>query len=100
MSTKPALIIYNPTAGKGSAGKNLPQVEALLRERGFDYELVLTQRVGHALELSRQAGDAGYDVVVAAGGDGTVNECINGLMQFQTNGRTRPALGVLPVGRG
>ena len=100
MPAKPILVIYNPAAGKGSAGKNLPQIEALLRARWIDYELVLTQGEGHALILSRQAGGAGYDVVVAAGGDGTVNECINGLMQFQPNGQARPALGVLPIGRG
>lgn len=99
MSLKPK-IIYNPAAGKGSAAKNLPHVEALLQERGFDYDLVLTNGPGHALELSRAAAAEGRDLVVAAGGDGTVNETINGLMQSGGGADDRPALGVLPVGSG
>ncbi len=93
-------IIYNPAARKGSAGKLLPKVEALLRERGFNYDLALTEQPGHAQAISRQAAEEGRELIVAAGGDGTVNETINGLMQANINGRGHPALGVLPVGRG
>ncbi len=99
MLQKPC-IIYNPAAGKGSAGKNLPKIQALLRERGFEYDLLLTEGPGHAQLLSRQAAEEGRPLVVAAGGDGTINETINGLMEAQTNGNGRPALGVLPIGRG
>ncbi len=95
------LLIYNPAANKGSAGKVLSRVEELLRESGFEYELVLTSGPGDALRLSRQAAEEGRPLVVAAGGDGTVNEVINGLMQADLAGRdVRPALAVLPVGRG
>jgi diacylglycerol kinase (ATP) len=93
-------LIYNPTAGKGSAGKNLPEVQALLAERGFEYELLLTESSGHALQLARQASEEGTALVIAAGGDGTINEVINGLMLAELNGNKRPALGVLPMGRG
>jgi len=99
MALKPK-IIYNPAAGKGSAGKNLHKVEALLHQHGFSYDLTLTEGPGHAQTLSRQAAEEGRPLVIAAGGDGTVNETINGLMLAQTNGNGRPALGVLPVGRG
>lgn len=99
MPQKPK-VIYNPAAGKGSAGKKLPSVEALLKERGFAYDLALTVGPGHAQTLAGQAAEEGRDLVIAAGGDGTVNEVINGLMEARTNGRGRPALGVLPVGRG
>jgi diacylglycerol kinase (ATP) len=99
MSLKP-ILIYNPTAGNGSAGNRLLKVQALLTERGFDCELVLTEGPGHAQKLGHQAAEDGRRLVVAAGGDGTVNETINGLMRAQTNGSGRPALGVLPVGRG
>jgi diacylglycerol kinase (ATP) len=93
-------LIYNPTAGKGQAGLNMPKVEALLAQHGLEYELNLTMGPGHARELARCAVDEGRGLVVAAGGDGTVNEVINGLLQAGVNGRPRPALGVLPVGRG
>ncbi len=99
MTLKP-MLVYNPTAGKGNAGKILSRVQNLLGERGFDSDLVLTEGVGHAQRLGEQAVEAGCDLVVAAGGDGTVNEVINGLMSPALNGRKRPALGVLPVGRG
>jgi diacylglycerol kinase (ATP) len=99
MPLKPKLI-YNPAAGKGSAAEELPQVEALLRERGFDYDLVLTKSRGHALELSREAASEGRELVIAAGGDGTINETINGLMSIGNSSENRPTLGVLPVGSG
>jgi diacylglycerol kinase (ATP) len=99
MTLKP-ILIYNPTAGKGSAGKRLPQVQSLLAEIGFEYDIVLTEGPGHAQTLAHQAAVSGRNLVVAAGGDGTVNETINGLMRSNGNGNGRPALGVLPVGRG
>lgn len=99
MPPKP-IIIYNPAAGKGTARKNLPKVEMLLHDHGFDYDLTQTAGRGHALVLSRQAAEEGRDLIVAAGGDGTVNEVINGLMTANMNGRKLPALGVLPIGTG
>ncbi len=94
------LLIYNPAAAKGKAARLLPRVQALLGARGLAYDLALTHSAGHAQALSRAAAEAGRPLVLAAGGDGTVNECINGLMQAQLDGKPRPALGVLPVGRG
>ncbi len=99
MNNKPQ-IIYNPTANKDNAGKILPTVETLLRNSGFDYDLILTEGPGHAQLLARQAAEEGRPLVVAAGGDGTVNEVINGLMLANLNGNGRPAFAVLPVGRG
>lgn len=93
-------LIYNPAAAKGDAGKNLPKVKALLAENGLEYELILTEGSDHAIDLARKASEDGCDLVIAAGGDGTVNEVINGLMTARANGKKRPALGVLPVGRG
>jgi diacylglycerol kinase (ATP) len=57
-----------------------------------------TEYPGHAIELARQAGLQGYDLVVVLGGDGTVHEVINGLMQVPEE--TRPALGIVPLGSG
>lgn len=95
-----ALIIYNWTAGKGLAEKKLPMVRGLLDQAGFEYNLVTTPAPGDATLLARQAAEDGVKLVVAAGGDGTVNEVVNGLMQADLNGNGRPSLGVLPVGRG
>ncbi len=95
-----ALLIYNPTAEKGYAAQKLPQIKSLLEAAGMEYDLVTTQRHGHAIDLAKQAVSDGYSLVIAAGGDGTVNEVVNGLMLGKVNGNGRPALGVLPIGRG
>jgi YegS/Rv2252/BmrU family lipid kinase len=97
---KPKLI-YNPAAGKGDAAKLLPEVETLLAGKNFDYDLVLTEGPDHARQIALQAAEEGCHLIIAAGGDGTVNEVINGLMQAKENGtQPSPAFAVLPVGRG
>jgi diacylglycerol kinase (ATP) len=73
-------VIVNPLAGKGFAGRSIPQIEALLAEQGLDFDLVTTRHAGDAIELARQAVLDGYDTVVAAGGDGTYQEVINGML--------------------
>ena len=94
------LIILNPTAGKGKAGQHREEIEGLLRAAGANFDIKLTERPGHATEIARLAGSEGYAVAVAGGGDGTVNEVINGLIQAGTEGKPVCELGVLPVGRG
>ncbi len=91
-------VIYNPKAGNGRARKLLPAVQRAFREAGMDSQIVLTDYPGHAVEIARTAPLTGYDGVVAAGGDGTLFEVLNGLL------KRRPAvdipLGVLPIGTG
>ena len=93
-------IIANPTSGHGKGAKAIPQIESELARLGLDFDLVRTERPGHGIELARQAALDGYDVVVGAGGDGTVNEVLNGLMEARKSSKKRPALGVLCAGRG
>lgn len=93
-------IILNPVAGKGIALKTQPRIEELFNQYQLDYHLVLTEYPEHATELARKAAEDGYDYVIAAGGDGTINEVMNGLMQSRENGTRVPVMGVIPVGRG
>ncbi|HUW42037.1 MAG TPA: YegS/Rv2252/BmrU family lipid kinase [Rectinemataceae bacterium] len=93
-------LIFNPAAAQGKAAGRLAEVEALLRARGIDYELHLTKAVGHAIELAREAAREGFSTLASAGGDGTTNEVINGLMAADARGDTIPALAVLGIGRG
>ncbi len=93
-------IIANPASRRGAAAQLIPVIEARLRAEHLDFTLVRTERPLHAAELAFQAARDGVDVVVAAGGDGTSNEVINGLMQARTNGSGGPAIAVLPIGRG
>lgn len=88
------LVIFNPEAKHGETAKLVPVIEQLLTN--VPHDSVLTQAPGHAQELA--AATRGYDVVVAVGGDGTVHETLNGLMQIPPD--ERPALGVFPTGSG
>lgn len=93
-------IILNPTAGKGNGLKVRPEIEKILTKYGLDYDIVQTGFPEHATELTLNAAKEGFDVVVAAGGDGTANEVLNGLMQFKQAKKKCPVMAVLPVGRG
>jgi diacylglycerol kinase (ATP) len=93
-------IIVNPISGRGTGERSIPQIEHYLSAAGLDYDLVQTQRPWHAPELAQQAVSEGFNVVVAAGGDGTANEVINGLMMAKKTGLGTAAMGVLSVGRG
>lgn len=93
-------IILNPTAGKGAAGRSIDLVKTCLEEHHIEYDLVLTEYAWHAAELTEKAIIEGYDVVVAVGGDGTLNEVLNGIMLSRQNGIGDAALGMIPIGRG
>lgn len=93
-------IIVNPTAGNGNAEKVLPQVEKILSNMELNYDVSLTERPLHAVELARDAAEKEYDIVAAMGGDGTVNEVLNGLMAANQRGHKNSALAVIGAGRG
>jgi len=99
MSLK-TLIILNPVAGKGSAGRKKHEITEYLITIGVDFEMVETERPGHAIELAGRAVADGFGTIVAAGGDGTSNEVINGLMLAKRAGVGSAVMGVLPIGRG
>ncbi|MGB8214307.1 MAG: diacylglycerol kinase family protein [Anaerolineales bacterium] len=95
MSVKIKLIL-NPTANHGRSGQKAADLRSLISSYHADWSE--TEYPGHAIELAHQAGEQGYDLIVAAGGDGTVHEVVNGLMQVPED--TRPALGIVPLGSG
>ncbi len=84
-------FIVNPTAGNGTAARLLDPLRSSLDARGIDYELVTTSRPGHATAAARLSK---AHVVVAVGGDGTLNEVANGLSGPGT------AMGIIPAGSG
>ncbi len=92
-------LIVNPAAANGAVGKNWPRVRDFLLAEGAEFEAVFTEEPGHATRLARQALDDGYRTIVAVGGDGTLNEVLNGLV---VEGSVNPevALGIIPWGTG
>jgi len=93
-------IIANPVAGRGDGERAIPQIEGALRGYGLDFDLVRTERPWHAADLAQEAVATGYDGVIAAGGDGTANEVLNGLMRARLAGAGTCAMGILCFGRG
>ena len=91
---KRARLIYNPTSGREAIRKELPMVLAKLEEAGYEASCHATTGEGDATEAARIAIERKYDVVIAAGGDGTIYEVVNGL----AGAEHRPKLGIIPVG--
>lgn len=89
-------IVVNPVSGRGAGKESIPTIRQYFENRHFDYELVLSERPGHAIELAERAVAGGYDTIIGVGGDGTANEIICGLMQA----RQGATMGMLAVGRG
>jgi YegS/Rv2252/BmrU family lipid kinase len=88
------LFIVNPKSGVSNK-KRVPQlVEKYIDRERYDHDIVYTQHAGHAVELAKDAAMRGIDVVVAVGGDGTLNEVGRGLVHTNT------AMGVIPCGSG
>ena len=90
-------LILNPMADMGNAWRVADDLRPIVAEYGHA-DWSGTVYPTHATELARQAALDGYDMVVAMGGDGTVHEVVNGLMQVPED--KRPILGIVPLGSG
>ena len=92
-----AKIIVNPYAGRWKAQAVIPDIERACQGIGLNYELAVTKGPSHGIELAREAALAGFSPVVSAGGDGSISEVVNGLMQAAGDGVAGP-VGVIPLG--
>lgn len=90
-------IILNTASGRGKAQRHQEEVSRACRDVGIDHEVLFTEGPGHAEQLANDAASAGSAIVMAAGGDGTVNEVANGLL---TQDNRSTLLGILPLGSG
>ncbi|MGV6850716.1 MAG: diacylglycerol/lipid kinase family protein [bacterium] len=95
------LLIYNPHAGNGRAKKRLPEIETYLQGLKIQYKLLLTEYSGHAAELVQSTQLTQFDAIVASGGDGTLNEVINGYYQNPQKFKQKlPPVALIPNGTG
>lgn len=91
---KKAVFVINLNSGTSSKAAIPGLIENTIDREKFDYEIVVTQYAGHASEIASRAKDEGKDIVVAVGGDGTVNEVARAIVHSGT------ALGIIPCGSG
>ena len=90
-------LIFNPASDRGRSGQKASDLKAIVDKYG-GADWAGTEYPGHGTEITRQAAAEGYDRIVALGGDGTVHEVVNGLMEAPEG--KRPKLGVVPIGSG
>lgn len=91
---KRARIIYNPTSGRELFKKHLPGVLEKLEIAGYETSCHATTGAGDAEKAAKIAVERNFDIVIAAGGDGTLNEVVSGISQCEN----RPKLGIIPMG--
>lgn len=88
------VFIVNPVAGKGHVLKVVPEIKSAMGNFDAAYEIIYTERPGHASEIASIYANEGADIIFAVGGDGTVNEVMNGIINSNS------ALAILPCGSG
>jgi diacylglycerol kinase (ATP) len=96
----PLVIIANPRSGRGKIGTRLPEIERILKDAQLSYRIVATTHPGHATEAARDALARGERYLVAAGGDGTVHEVVNGMLDDGRPVAADAVLGVVAAGSG
>jgi diacylglycerol kinase (ATP) len=91
---KKARLIYNPSSGREIIRRRLPDILELLETAGYETSCYATKGEHDATEEAERAVRRGFDVIIAAGGDGTIYEVVNGMAEK----KARPALGIIPCG--
>ena len=93
-----ARLIVNPVAGAGRTHRQWPHIRELLRSIGVRFGHDIPEAPRHAIELARSAARKGYDLIVSVGGDGTINEVVNGL--YDSGTIEDVTLGIISTGTG
>lgn len=94
-----AKVILNPYSNRWNSQKRWPQAEAALKAAGVDFELVVSERKGHLVELAEEAVRDGFSPIIAAGGDGSIGDVANGLARAaKSEDEALGPLGIMPLG--
>ena len=91
------LVIQNPYSSRWTSKKRTDELLAALTDAGLVYDHIQTNSPDHAIEIAAKACKDGYEAIIAAGGDGTIGEVVNGIMKGSKSGK-RPILGIMPLG--
>jgi YegS/Rv2252/BmrU family lipid kinase len=94
------LVIVNPNAGNGRGKKDWEKIFTLLRKLDISLEVKFTEKKGHAIDLTLNAISEGFRKIITVGGDGTLNEVVNGVFTNRSCLTTDIVLSLIPVGTG
>ena len=94
------LIIVNPNAGNGKGKKDWEKISILLNKKALSFDVKFTERKGHAIHFTIEGIAAGYRKIITVGGDGTLNEVVNGVFLSGVCPTTEISLALIPVGTG
>src|SRR5688500_6730249 len=94
------VVIANPQSGRGRVGKEMPELERQLNSKRLAYRIIETEGPGHATAVAKEALKNGGRFLVAVGGDGTVQEVVNGMIEDDQPIGEGPVLGVIAAGSG
>lgn len=100
MNSDKWLVIINPVSGAGKGKRLYPKVLRELDRIGIEYDHEVTGQEGHATQLAKEGIERGYRKLIMVGGDGTVNEVINGVLQQQVVPSREVAIGMVGIGTG
>jgi diacylglycerol kinase (ATP) len=93
-------VIINPNAGNGKGRKDWHKISLFLSGEGIHFTERFTNQKGHAMDLTREAIASGFRKIITVGGDGTLNEVVNGVFNNPFCGSSDVALALIPVGTG
>src|ERR1043166_3200198 len=94
------LFLVNPKSGRGKPAKRWPEIRDGFRAESWTFDVAFTESRGHATLLARSALMEGFELIVAVGGDGTVDEVVNGMMADGKAVNPAASLGIIPCGTG
>ena len=94
------MFIVNPQSGGGRTSKQWQKVERLLYKKDYCFDVQQTEGAMHACQIAKDALIKGYDHIIAVGGDGTINEVVNGFFQNHDEINPKAYLSILPMGTG
>ena len=93
-----AKVILNPYSARWRAKERFPEAELALKKNGVDFEVAVSEKKGHSVELAEQAIRDGFSPIIAAGGDGTIGDVVHGMANATPEGESLPPFGVIPLG--
>ena len=94
-----AKVILNPYSNRWKSQERWPEAEAALKAAGVEFELAISQRKHHVVELAEEATRGGFSPIIAAGGDGTIGETVNGMARVAISDKSLLGpFGIMPLG--